>query len=90
MAAENPLSSTDDATIQSPLVFFLAGALVPTLAWFLLSSYGKSSRSNITPLDGDDECDDDDDDSDVADTSVGGPSSKWGYMDAPYKVRMKR
>ena len=73
-----PLSTVSSS--QSPLVYFLAGALVPSLAWFFL-------RPKTTPAHVED-FDDDEEDEDIADTTVGGPSSKWGYTDAPYKVSL--
>ena len=63
----------------SPFLYFLAGALIPSLAWFFLGSKNDESNNLAEAFD---------DDEDTADASTGGPSSKWGYTDAPYKVRI--
>ena len=63
------------AANQQPWIYFLSGILVTTLAY---SFIGKKSR------DADDF--DDDDDSDFERVQDDGPSSKWGMMDAPYKM----
>jgi hypothetical protein len=69
---------------------FLAGALLPTLAYGL---FWRNQASKINN-DGDDEEDDDEDDDDDDDDSSEDefPSSnktaqQWGMSDAPYKVR---
>lgn len=62
----------------STFLYFLAGALVPSLAWFFLGS-----KQELPAVDS---AAKEDDDEDTADVSSGGPSSKWGYTDAPYKM----
>lgn len=68
-------SSTGSGT--PPWIYFFAGMLVPSLAWLLL----RSRPSSI---------EDDEEDEDTMGTSTGGPSSKWGYTNAPYKVSLIR
>ena len=63
-----------------PWVYFLSGTIVPSLAWLLQRSKASNRAAE--------EEDEDDEDEDTAGISTGGPSSKWGYADAPYKVRM--
>lgn len=53
-------------------MYFAAGALLPTLWWLLR---GRSIKK-----------DSDDDDDSTADVTTSGPSSKWGYGHAPYKM----
>lgn len=69
---------TTSGDSSSPLLYFLAGTLVPSLAWFFLrpttNKPGTAAESE------------EDEDEDTADATTGGPSSKWGYTDAPYKV----
>jgi hypothetical protein len=74
-------SLSDTMSSPSPFVYFLAGALVPSLAWILLRP--KSKESNKSEKD---EENDDEEDEDTAETTTDGMSSKWGYTDAPYKV----
>ena len=71
--ASNAISSA-----SSPWLPFLAGALLPTLAYVLLLRKAPSASTS----DGDES----DDDSDMDDLRTGGPSSKWGPLDAPYKM----
>jgi PTH2 family peptidyl-tRNA hydrolase len=66
---------------QPPWLYFLAGALLPSLAMILMRRQ-TPTRSN----DDDDEHDDETDDEDMDGVTSGGPSSKWGYKDAPYKM----
>jgi len=71
----------------APWLYFLAGALLPSIALLLKKSTppssGKDYNNNRDEDDGDD---DDDDDSDTAGLTSGGPSSSWGPRDAPYKM----
>ena len=66
-------SSSPTTNENSELLYFVAGALLPSL-WFWLSRRSSSSSS------------DGDDDEDMEGVISGGPSSKWGYTDAPYKM----
>jgi peptidyl-tRNA hydrolase len=64
------------ASKNSEWLYFLAGALLPTLAWMLILK--RVSTSSRVENDGDDE--------DMEGVVEGGSSSKWGYSDAPYKM----
>lgn len=74
--------STTTSSEVSPWMYFLAGALLPTLALFLRTPNHPTRPNNSD----EDEDDDDDDDSDMEGVAEGGPSSKWGRQDAPYKM----
>jgi peptidyl-tRNA hydrolase len=65
----------------APWVYFLAGALLPSIALILRKPTATSSRDDFISAE-----DDDDDDSDMEGLSSGGPSSTWGARDAPYKM----
>lgn len=68
----------------SSWAYFFAGALLPTLAVFWLR------KPTLSPNTEDDDEEDDDydhsDDEDMDNLTSGGPSSKWGRLDAPYKM----
>mmetsp|Transcript_8320 Transcript_8320/g.16926 ORF Transcript_8320/g.16926 Transcript_8320/m.16926 type:complete len:99 (-) Transcript_8320:209-505(-) len=64
-----------------PLAYFLAGVLVPTLAYVLFVRSGSETKSSNS----DDDDDDSSDDEFGADMSES-PASSWGMKDAPYKV----
>lgn len=71
-------TSSDSSTANSEWLCFLAGALLPSLAWMFFH------KRDVSPVqNGSDESDDDEDMDGVME---GGPSSKWGYTDAPYKM----
>ncbi|CAB9500284.1 Probable peptidyl-tRNA hydrolase 2 [Seminavis robusta] len=72
------MATTTQSLTDNHLVYFLAGALVPSLAWFFL----RPKNDEFDPV----AMEDDDDDEDTADATKGGPSSEWGYTDAPYKM----
>lgn len=78
------------ATTNSAWLYFLAGALLPTLALLLRKSsdYGSGATLARSPIPNESDDDDDDDDSDLDGVVSGGtgPSSKWGRQDAPYKM----
>lgn len=78
-ATRTTMTTTGDS---SPLTYFLAGALLPTLAYVLLFR-GKSSGSEAVTFDDDD--DDSSDDEFGADMSAS-PAKTWGMKDAPYKM----
>lgn len=64
--------------VASPWAYFLAGALLPTIAgYFLLGNRLRDS----------DDDDDDSDDEDLFGIVATGPSSSWSILHAPYKVR---
>jgi hypothetical protein len=66
----------------------MAGALLPSLAYYFLK--GGKSRKTSSNDDSDDDSDDDDEyssDEDMFGIETTGPSSKWNIMNAPYKVR---
>lgn len=71
------------------LGYFLAGALLPTLAYYILLGFTKSNYpSNDTA---DTALYDEDSDEDLHE-QLGKPTSKdpreWGLRDSPYKVRL--
>jgi hypothetical protein len=68
------MASLSEPPSTSHWLYFLAGALLPTIA-YTLSKSGKKSTSNR---------DADDEDLDGVETT--GPSSQWGLMQGPYKV----
>ncbi len=72
----------------SPWMYFLAGALLPTLAIFLLRKQSKFEIDQDAKdhSDNDEVDEDDEDDEDMDNLTSGGPSSKWGRLDAPYKM----
>ena len=80
----------------SPLAYFLAGALLPSLAILLLKRTKAPTSTSVADIsiDGEDFDDDDDDDSydDEDDESYDGPevdktiSQSWGMRQAPYKM----
>ena len=82
-------SSSSSPSASQPWLYFLTGALLPTIAYYFLLRQKKA-------LQVDDDDDDDDDhesseDEDSEDDSLfgieaTGPSSKWSINDAPYKV----
>ncbi|KAL7538283.1 hypothetical protein ACHAWF_006044 [Thalassiosira exigua] len=83
MAASPPSSTALQQWAQSPLAFFLAGVMVPTIAYYFSRRFGENNGKNPIDL-GDGEWDDSDDEYDIA---VGdNPSASWSIMDAPYKM----
>ena len=78
---------------SSPIYYFLAGALLPSIAYaFLVRSIRSSEKIQFIDEEEEEEEDDDDDtgsDSDISDPieklNKGNPS-KWGITNAPYKV----
>lgn len=82
------MSSPTSTAASQPWLYFLAGALLPTLAYYIM---GPSSMKKKKPKNDDSEYDDDDSanesvDEDLFGIQTTGPSSKWGMMNAPYKV----
>eukprot|EP00934_Nitzschia_sp_Nitz4_P000774 Nitzschia sp. Nitz4//scaffold15_size197535//193419//193982//NITZ4_001616-RA/size197535-processed-gene-0.274-mRNA-1//1//CDS//3329537829//774//frame0 len=65
-------------------LYFLAGALLPTLAIVVKQQFGPSTKDYYK--DSDDEDSDDDSDDDMQGVKTDGPSSSWGRRDAPYKL----
>jgi len=77
------LAKTDVSNIMS----FLAGALLPTIAWWVLLR-GRSTVAAAAATDDDDGYDSEDDDEDenaLAPTGKGA-SSQWNMSHAPYKM----
>lgn len=77
---------------SSPIYYFLAGALLPSIAYaFLVRSIRSSEKIQFIDEEEEEEDDDDDtgSDSDISDPieklNKGNPS-KWGITNAPYKV----
>mmetsp|Transcript_5124 Transcript_5124/g.12259 ORF Transcript_5124/g.12259 Transcript_5124/m.12259 type:complete len:180 (+) Transcript_5124:66-605(+) len=58
----------------SELLYFFTGALLPTILWAFTRKQNTGSKSS------------NEDDEDMEGVEEGGPSSKWGYADAPYKM----
>jgi PTH2 family peptidyl-tRNA hydrolase len=79
-------SSSASSTADSVWIYFLAGALLPSLAWILMHKKSSASPLKSDSNDSNDSDDSDGDDSDMEGVVEGGPSSKWGYTDAPYKM----
>lgn len=75
------MATVATGTATPPWVYFLAGTIVPSLAWLLLRPKASSHANDD---------DDDEEDEDTIGTTTGGPSSKWGYSNAPYKVSRRR
>ena len=74
---------------QSPLAYFLAGMIVPTITYFILNKRAGKNRSSSSSIDsGDGEWEDTDDDDDSALPLFDGdnPSASWTVKDAPYKM----
>lgn len=69
------MTSLSSAPTASNWLYFLAGALLPTIA-YALGKNGRNKRQN-----------DDSDDEDLDGVEESGPSSQWGLMHGPYKVR---
>lgn len=67
------------ASSPTPWMYFLAGALLPSLALLLRRPPQRTGNTAASK-------DDDDSDSDMEGLATGGPSSKWGRMDSPYKM----
>jgi len=94
------LNDDDDegtAAVPPPgWVFFVAGALLPSIAYFVLPSgrgvVGTSQRRRRTAPAEHDEGNDDDDseeeEEEVNQPTRGGPSSSWGLRHAPYKMML--
>lgn len=81
--ATAPSSAVIQWGVQSPLACFLAGVLVPSIAYFFLAHRGgKSGNPNIDIGDWDDS----DDDSQPPLLNGNNPSASWGIIDAPYKM----
>lgn len=102
LAPNNNITMTppsSSSTASSPWMYFVAGSLLPTLAWLLMTRSSRNASATLLikdhPLSLQEEEDDDNDEGDFDDgddqmaaaTSSGSrPSSQWGIRDAPYKV----
>jgi PTH2 family peptidyl-tRNA hydrolase len=75
-------SSSSTASSSSPWVYFVSGALLPSLAFLFL----RQRQAAAAAINDDDSDDDNDSDDDSLQGTTGGASSKWGYTDAPYKM----
>eukprot|EP00584_Thalassiosira_punctigera_P022897 CAMPEP_0172552250 /NCGR_PEP_ID=MMETSP1067-20121228/43711_1 /TAXON_ID=265564 ORGANISM="Thalassiosira punctigera, Strain Tpunct2005C2" /NCGR_SAMPLE_ID=MMETSP1067 /ASSEMBLY_ACC=CAM_ASM_000444 /LENGTH=198 /DNA_ID=CAMNT_0013340183 /DNA_START=57 /DNA_END=653 /DNA_ORIENTATION=+ len=81
-------SPTSMQWAQSPVAFFLAGMLVPTLTYLLFNQRAEINKTNKISnigLGGDLE-EDDSDDEDVPLINGANPSASWSIKDAPYKM----
>lgn len=70
---------TSSSETNAPWVYFLAGALLPSLALLLRKPQTQVCKKS-------DNVDNDEEDSDMEGVDEGGPASKWDYRDAPYKM----
>ena len=70
------MSLTSPAT--NAWLYFLSGALVPTLAFLFLRKAESHQVHN----------EDDDEDEDMIGVKATGPSSSWNILHAPYKVSL--
>jgi PTH2 family peptidyl-tRNA hydrolase len=80
-----------DVSSDSPWLYFLAGALLPTLALVFLRPTTTSSVETKKKNDEEEEEDydddeEDDEDEDLVGVTTDGPSSSWGYKHSPYKM----
>jgi PTH2 family peptidyl-tRNA hydrolase len=73
--------TSSSTTTSSPWIYFVSGALLPSLAFLFLRQRQAAAALN----DNDSENDSDEEEDSLQGTS-GGPSSKWGYTNAPYKM----
>ena len=72
---------------NQPVAYFMAGVLVPTIAYFLLNRQGGKNRSaKIIDVGDGDDWDDIDDDNTAPLHTGSNPSASWSLMDAPYKM----
>lgn len=72
-----------------PWIYFLTGALLPSLAYFVSQrsrSTKEANRQNKGREKNASDDDTDEDDEDLEGIVTTGPSSKWGYMNCPYKM----
>jgi hypothetical protein len=92
MSAESspsPFSSVPDFAIK--VGYFLAGALLPTIAYLLRNPNQSETEGDASCSEGEDDSEGEYDDSseDELQVALGAPSTdckKWGMRDAPYKV----
>lgn len=82
------MTASSSVTSNAPWIYFLAGALLPTLAFLLRKSPAEPAVLPASDNDNDSDYDSDDEeeDEDMEGVVEGGPSSKWGLQDAPYKM----
>jgi peptidyl-tRNA hydrolase, PTH2 family len=76
-------SISEEMVLMAPWLYFLAGSLLPTLAYFFWPFQTHGPRPIATD---DDDENDDDSDGDLVGVTANGPSSSWGYRHAPYKM----
>jgi PTH2 family peptidyl-tRNA hydrolase len=74
------MTSTSASSTTSPWIYFVTGALLPTIAFMFLRRHHKDLEH------GGDSDDDDSEDDEMAGIVENGPSSSWGYQNAPYKM----
>lgn len=67
------------ASSSSPWLYFLGGVLLPTIPMIIFSRKDRRKTRHVDA--------DSDDDEDLAGVETTGPSSSWGLMHGPYKVR---
>ena len=84
--ASSPSTLSSLSSVQ-PWIYFLSGALLPTISYFfLLRSKKKDDDDSDDDEDDDDDSEDESQDEDLFGVETSGPSSKWNITDAPYKV----
>jgi hypothetical protein len=71
---------------SSPWLYFAAGVLLPTIA-FVLTRSGTKQVKRRRSDDESSSSSSSSDDEDLHGIETTGPSSQWGMMDCPYKVR---
>jgi PTH2 family peptidyl-tRNA hydrolase len=76
--------TSSSSTSSSPWIYFVSGALLPSLAFLFLRQRQAAAALNDTEDNEDSGSEDEDEDS--LQGTTGGPSSKWGLTDAPYKM----
>jgi PTH2 family peptidyl-tRNA hydrolase len=77
--------TSSSTTTGSPWIYFVSGALLPSLAFLFLRQ--RQAAAAVNDNDNEDwETDEDDEDDEDMQGTKGGPSSEWGLQDAPYKM----
>lgn len=72
---------------SSPWLYFAAGVLLPTIAFVLTRSGTKQVKQRRSDDEESSSSSSSSDDEDLHGIETTGPSSQWGMMDCPYKVR---
>ena len=83
-------SASVSSTSSQPWIYFLSGALLPTVAYYFLLRRAQEEEEDDDSDEETDESEDGSKDEDLFGIETSGPSSKWSIKDAPYKVSMYR